>query len=125
MRSVDYQVVEKIVRYWHGQIEEEVCPSLADIESFLALLDGHDVMPGDAFTKCPSCGEEHRWKVLSSLIFSALELQPAREHRLFTWAREKLSEEYSYFGGKDAYEKYLDDANEFFAKTGAKNFYLG
>ena len=125
MRSVDGQAVAKIVRYWHGQIEEEVSPSLADIESFLALLDGNNVMPGDAFTKCPSCGEEHRWTVLSSLIFSALELQPAREHRLFTWAREKLSEEYSYFGGKDAYEKYLDDANEFFAKTGAKNIYLG
>ena len=125
MRVIDHRLAIEVSEYWMGKraSAEGLCPLLADLDRLLAYLDERDIRPGRVIDPCPECGQEHRWALLNSLMFRALELRPTSQSRMLQVMEERLAPVLALYGGVEGYRDMRKKADEYFSKVGADNVY--
>lgn len=116
MRAVDFQLEIAVKRHWQGEEVAGLCPLLANVDQLLKYLDEEDFAPGDAITRCPVCGNDHRWVLLKGLLIFALELRPHNKTKLLVQVDKSLDEIRALYGGEAGYKEMTCKADEFFAK---------
>ena len=91
MRAIDWTLGIFTGKYWFtgDDSELDLCPLLKDPDVFLNYLDGIKLKPGINIPVCPMCGDEHRWRLIRSLLEYVQYLEPERHTELldFIFAR--------------------------------------
>lgn len=123
MRADDLKLAQIVTRIWRGNatVPSGCCVLLADCDQLLAHLDAAGLRPGDAISRCPGCGKDHRWALLRSLLEQALALRPAHRTRLMSEVDALLTPERERFGGEEGLKRYRAAAQAFFERVDAKD----
>ncbi len=123
MLDTDRRLAELIGAYWsQGDILEDVCPLLADMQRLLTFLDEQGAQPGDALWPCPVCGENHRWTLLRELVIQSLYVTKERT-KLQEMIDQRLEAVRALYGGREGYEEYRLAASKYFDKVKADHCY--
>ena len=126
MRREDWNAALAIRNFWNDPTTESPpeCPLFTSLDHLLAGIVGLKIYPGNAISKCPLCGGEHRWVMLKQLLIFGFDLKPRGENRVLDAFYESLAEERELYGGEEGYRRMRNEAEAFFAANPTGDVYL-
>ncbi len=125
MRGQDFNMAIALKKHWQGDATSgvDLCPLLENLDGMLKHLDDIGLKPGNNMPKCPSCGEEHRWSFIRTLLQNALNIEPGRHSALLEQVDRSLDSTRALYGGDKQYREMLKASEEFFARVKVDSVY--